>query len=26
VFEQVLEKYYAGGRDEKTLQWLGMDP
>jgi uncharacterized protein (DUF1810 family) len=26
VFERVLDKYYQGGRDGKTLQMLGIDP
>jgi len=26
VFERLLEKYYGGERDEKTLQLLGIDP
>jgi uncharacterized protein (DUF1810 family) len=26
VFERVLNKYYQGGRDGKTLQLLGIDP
>jgi uncharacterized protein (DUF1810 family) len=26
VFDRLLEKYYEGGRDGKTIQLLGMDP
>jgi len=26
VFDQLLEKYYGGARDAKTLQLLGIDP
>jgi uncharacterized protein (DUF1810 family) len=26
VFERLLAKYYGGGRDDRTLQLLGIDP
>lgn len=26
VFERLLRKYYGGGRDDKTLQLLGIEP